>query len=358
MRESQQSIKMGFVMAMVTVLCGLAGCAAPTVKTQVTVADFSAPNGQEGRGQDISRWIEHGLIKVRHEDGKPFFTLVARDQLQKVMKEQGIQNSGLIEPAKAKAIGRILGVDAIITGNVSAYRVEEAHGTEQRQQFVPCGGNTQCLQPVSVPCVQRDAYVLFNVNFIDVQTGAIEVSESPQAKLQAAQCQGDAPAEKRISIPGIPEKPMEPLQSAEAMLKKAADQAVEQFVNSITPHLVEQTVVLKDKVDGGGMLSSGDDGAVNAKLKAGVEYAMSGMWPKAMARWEEALKLKQACSACLYNLGYGHEMGGNFPKALELYERASSLNSTEPLYRDAEGRIEKRMEDKRKLDEQSKNRKS
>lgn len=46
------------------------------------------------------------------------FKIVEREQLQKVLKEIAMAQSGIIDTTKAQEIGRMLGADAIITGSV------------------------------------------------------------------------------------------------------------------------------------------------------------------------------------------------------------------------------------------------
>lgn len=46
------------------------------------------------------------------------FKIVEREQLQKVLKEMAMAQSGIIDTTKAQEIGRMLGADAIITGSV------------------------------------------------------------------------------------------------------------------------------------------------------------------------------------------------------------------------------------------------
>ena len=47
------------------------------------------------------------------------FSLVERSELDKVLREQNISNSGLIDDSQAAQIGKLLGIDAMITGSVA-----------------------------------------------------------------------------------------------------------------------------------------------------------------------------------------------------------------------------------------------
>lgn len=347
------SVTCGFPAVLAALLLGsLAGCA-PMISARVmkpaevnvsayknvAVADF---DGQHGN--DISRGIEQTLTQVRH-DGEPYFKLVARDQLQKVMKEQSLQLTGAIDPSQTSKIGQVLGVDAIITGNVSSYRTQDANFRETRTESYKCG-EKWCSREYEVPCTQRDAYVSFNVNFIGVETGAIEVSDSEESQLVAQQCKDTGDKAGSALANALSGNKYVPMQSPEKMLRQAADQCVASFVRKITPHYVTQTVSLKKGDDDAPMFFySNEEQALSDTMKAGVEYAKSGVWQQAIGSWDEAVKQKPTCAACHYNLGFGYEMKGDFQRAKEMYEKAAQLRASESDYTRAVGRIQVRIAD-------------
>lgn len=55
------------------------------------------------------------------------FILVERDQLDEVLKEQALGQSGAIDPATAAQAGRILGLQAMIIGTISEFGVHTQH---------------------------------------------------------------------------------------------------------------------------------------------------------------------------------------------------------------------------------------
>lgn len=343
------SVTCGFPAVLAALLLGnLAGCA-PTISAKVmkpAEVNVSAYHnvavtrfqGAEPQGTDISRWTEQALAQVRH-DGKPYFKLVARDQLEQVMKEQSLQLTGAINSSQTSKIGQVLGVDAIITGNVSSYRTEDASFNETRTESYKCG-EKRCSREHEVPCTQRDAYVSFNVNFIGVETGVIEVSDSEESQLVAKQCKdtGDLGGNALAKI--LSGNKYVPMQSPEKMLRQAADKSIASFVRKITPHYVTQTVSLKKGDDDAPMFFySKEEQALSDTMNAGIGYAKSGVWQQAIVSWEEAVKQKPTCAACHYNLGFGYEMKGDLQKAKEMYEKAAQLRASESDYSQAVGRI-------------------
>jgi hypothetical protein len=54
------------------------------------------------------------------------YTVIERRAIDQVLKEQNFSNSNRVDPKTAAAIGRLLGVDAIIMGSVTQFGVEES----------------------------------------------------------------------------------------------------------------------------------------------------------------------------------------------------------------------------------------
>ena len=52
------------------------------------------------------------------------FSVVERDKLNLVMKEQGLAQSGAVDPASAAKVGKILGVKYIILGGIDKFNVD------------------------------------------------------------------------------------------------------------------------------------------------------------------------------------------------------------------------------------------
>ena len=66
------------------------------------------------------------------------FSLVERTEIDKVLQEQNLSNSGLIDDTQAAEIGKILGIDAIITGSVSySYKDKDtkSEGTDSKGNY-------------------------------------------------------------------------------------------------------------------------------------------------------------------------------------------------------------------------------
>ena len=68
------------------------------------------------------------------------FTVVERAQLESVLREHNIAVTGYLDPATTREIGRILGVDVLLVGEVSSYspaRTELTLSTTRRSESRP-----------------------------------------------------------------------------------------------------------------------------------------------------------------------------------------------------------------------------
>ncbi|MFM7233774.1 MAG: SH3 domain-containing protein [Flavobacteriales bacterium] len=112
---------------------------------RVAVLDFAEENNKnyydsyDGRGkkttdQLIQAWMQEqrGIDKVstglfKMEDGETFqkgvktsiFSFVERTEMERILKEQQLGMSGVIDDSQAATVGKILGIDAIISGSTN-----------------------------------------------------------------------------------------------------------------------------------------------------------------------------------------------------------------------------------------------
>ena len=82
-------------------------------KTTIAVIDFT---NLEGNVTNFGRYLTEELITRLFQTGK--FKVIERNLLNKVIEEQKLSLTQLIDPASAKQLGRILGVDAIVSGTI------------------------------------------------------------------------------------------------------------------------------------------------------------------------------------------------------------------------------------------------
>jgi curli biogenesis system outer membrane secretion channel CsgG len=97
------------------------------------------------------------------------FSMIEREKLDLVLKEQGLGASGAVDPQTAAKIGRILGVRYIVTGGVDKVAVNKTGGSVAH---FGVGGNM----------VQADAEI--NMRFIDSTTAERVISLAGQGNVK------------------------------------------------------------------------------------------------------------------------------------------------------------------------------
>jgi len=117
--------------------CGCAGRSVVAVKPgydfarlgRVALLDFRDYAGQSGSGQLVSQALEPYLLRVG-------YNLVERSQVQKLLQEQAFSQTPAVSPETAEAMGRILGVDAVVMGSVTGFVPERSDTYLQTVQNV------------------------------------------------------------------------------------------------------------------------------------------------------------------------------------------------------------------------------
>ncbi len=109
------------ILALVLFLSSLFICVTPRnssadfQKTKIAVLDFVLHGDKlntQGMGAIISEWFITSIVK----SGR--FDVVERAMLQKIISEQKLATTGMIDESSASELGKILGVKVIITGSV------------------------------------------------------------------------------------------------------------------------------------------------------------------------------------------------------------------------------------------------
>jgi len=85
-------------------------------RTRLAVIDFEQKGEQEFRGKQVGEIVAEWLITSLVRTGR--FDVVERAQLQKILKEQQLGLTGMLNQETAAKVGELLGVKVIITGSV------------------------------------------------------------------------------------------------------------------------------------------------------------------------------------------------------------------------------------------------
>jgi curli biogenesis system outer membrane secretion channel CsgG len=112
-----------------TVILPLVAGAAPSDKPRIAVIEFKNKADNQYWWSGGAEAMQDVFVTELFKSGK--FRVVEREQLQALMQEKNLTLSGDLDPATAVRIGKILGVNYLLTGSVTEYGVTDkgAHGS-------------------------------------------------------------------------------------------------------------------------------------------------------------------------------------------------------------------------------------
>ena len=254
----------------------------------------------------LSSTIESNLARFRIEN-KPFFTMVSRSDINQVIKEQKLQNSGLIETGKIVEVGNLIGAQALISGTVRKPSMSDTRFYETRAECA----NRKCseLRYYDVACTKRVIGLGAEIKMVDVTQGDIIYSDSLLRSASYRHCSDDSMV--------LPAK----LDVAQRLAREMANQ----FTYKLTPHYIYFEVELIDEGD----LDYTD--RQEQLLESALEYIKHNRLDKAERLLKELVdSTGQESYAAFYNLGVVKEAQGDFTKAKVYYEKADNL-TLEPV---------------------------
>lgn len=88
-------------------------------KTKIAVLDFQLQGGRhdsDDMGKIVAEWLITALVK----EGR--FDVIERRLLEKVLQEQKMHASGLVDESSASKLGKVLGAKIVITGSVMQFQ--------------------------------------------------------------------------------------------------------------------------------------------------------------------------------------------------------------------------------------------
>jgi len=88
-------------------------------KTKIAVLDFQL-HGDKWETADMGKIVAEWLITALVKEGR--FDVIERRLLEKVLSEQKLSVSGVVDEASASSIGRVLGAKVIISGSVMKFQ--------------------------------------------------------------------------------------------------------------------------------------------------------------------------------------------------------------------------------------------
>ncbi|QOY51304.1 DUF6340 family protein [Candidatus Sulfurimonas baltica] len=235
-------------------------------------------------------------------DEKNYFTTISRSDINKVIEEQRLQNSGLFDESSSVKMGRLLGAQALISGDISAASMSDKSFYEKRTKC----SDEKCKETYkySVRCIRRDMAIVAQIKIVDIQKGDIIYAETLSKNGAWKHCSDDT----------------DDLPSKAYGLNMLADEVSRSFVQKLVPYYATYRVLLLDEPD----IEYSD------KQEDELEHALEYIQHKRYDRAEELLsKLLESTSdksyVAAYNLAIVKEVQGDLTSARQLFELADSL---------------------------------
>ena len=269
---------------------------------------------EEDRG---IRDVGSGFLGLSKKEGKSFqqgartnvFSIVERGQIAQVMQELQLGQTGMIDEAQAAQVGKMLGVDAIITGTVTVSCedrwIKENRKDKKKGDYV-------------VNCNKRTASAFATIRIIKVETGQVIGSKQASKKDEPKKCEGEYGSD-------LPT----PETTVDKLLQGVAGDLVKYFAPRFELQKLDFAKI-EDK-----------------EFKRYAETAKS-----ALDRYDLDLAYLQFAAiaeqdpynhAAQFNLGVLEEAVGNYNLAVEKYGMAARLKSTEKDYLKAQSRVTKQV---------------
>jgi hypothetical protein len=123
-------------------------------KPRIAILDFADKSGAGAPGAAISDMLTTELFNTNA------FRIIERERLHALLTEQKLVSDGFVDASSAVQLGKLLGVDFLISGAITQFKTETAGGVVP----LPFGG---------VAIGSHTAYVNLDTRMINAQTGEI-----------------------------------------------------------------------------------------------------------------------------------------------------------------------------------------
>ena len=262
---------------------------------KIAIGKFS--HDHVGLSNKIESQLFHATIGK-----KPFFTIIGRKDTNKILQEQRLQLSGLLDDKSVVKIGHLLGAQAMINGDVSdasvydsRYYVERIHCKDKK---------CKDYYTYNVSCTKRTASLSAELRITSVQEGDIIFADTLQQKRSWYHC-----ADSSSALP-----------STQSALNLLATLMSKNFANKLSPYYKHYTVPLLDDPE----IDYSDE--EEELLEKALVYIDHERYDKAERLLNKLmLKTSGRCYVAAYDLGVLKEKAGLLEDAQQLYKMADSL---------------------------------
>ncbi len=292
---------------------------------KIAIIDFSGPANS---GSLAASLLTTKLLNSQ------FFQIFERSKIDMILEEHKLAMSGVVDESTARKVGQLLGVDALIFGEVVSFSVEpDQTGVEKVEKKVGTGKYRIVIRNkkkvreeikktvlVDQHYVIRRGTVAVTFRVVNIETGELIASKAKSKSYDSG---------KLIEGRGK-------LKPQDAILNDLMNEIVEDFARQIAPYSVTEKLALE----------SGKDA-----IKVGVQYARNGLWDEAIEAFQTAVNQQPQNSNSHYNLGVAYQVVGDYDNAEKEFNKAIALKNKN-LYFRALSNLRKQRSDQEKLRQQ------
>jgi len=187
-----------------SLLLRLPQVSAQNPKARVAVMNLENNSTWGWWGDNLGAAAADEFVTQLFKTGK--FTVIERSQLQTIMEEQNLGQSGRVDASTAAEIGRLLGVQAILTGSITKFSIKTVSGG-----FGP------------VRASYSEAESALDVRLIDSNTGEILLAEDANGKKRMGGGTVDQVSLQRSFDSGVAQEALRP--AVQNIVKKLAKES-------------------------------------------------------------------------------------------------------------------------------------
>ena len=148
------------------------------LKRNMRVAIFSVNDKVNDRNyRNLKDIIQENLITALVKSQS--FTVVDRQQMEALLREQGLQQTGLISEQTAVQVGKMLGVQLAIFGSITKFEVQEETGENMASLLLREATNNEYKLKDETTSIAR---LTVDLKIIDVESGEITLAEKTSSK--------------------------------------------------------------------------------------------------------------------------------------------------------------------------------
>ena len=252
-----------------------------------------------------------------------YYTVVERKELSKILEEQALSLSGVIDANQASEIGRLLGAEGLVMGSGS-YNVQDRGQWETYKEKKVEKKRYR---------IYRQVDVQFTYKIVNITTGTIIASKTNSTGTGKNSRYSSTGKNENEALKNIPDwRPI---------VDNLVDKLLNQTIWQIAPHYVTE----KREIEEG----------ESDQMEAAVEYAKRDLWEDAREVWDMVAQDPSADKedriAATYNLGLYHELSGDLDEAEDFFDKAFKM-SGDSKYLDSRARITRRRQELERLQQQ------